>query len=62
MRVSITCEFCKQRHRVERKVEVPGPIYIVCHNCEAALCAVLEPEVINMSKSLIPKGFKGTIL
>jgi len=42
MRVTITCEECGERHRLERQVSEPGPIWIVCHNCELPLQAVLD--------------------
>ena len=42
MRITITCEDCGRRHRLERSVEQPGPIWIVCHDCELPLRAVLE--------------------
>lgn len=42
MRVTITCEDCGERHRLERRVSEPGPIWIVCHACELPLQAVLE--------------------
>ncbi len=43
MTITITCEDCGQRHRLERKVSQPGTIYIVCHGCELPLQAQLEP-------------------
>lgn len=64
MRITITCEDCGRRHRLERGVEQPGPIWIVCHDCELPLRAVLEEtpqgnerfrevwsEVLDMSSS-----------
>jgi hypothetical protein len=42
MRITITCEDCGRRHRLERSVDQPGPIWIVCHDCELPLRAVLE--------------------
>jgi hypothetical protein len=42
MRVTITCEDCGERHRLERQISEPGPIWIVCHACELPLQAVLE--------------------
>jgi len=64
MRITITCEDCGRRHRLERSVEQPGPIWIVCHDCELPLRAVLEEtphsnerfrevwsEVLDMSSS-----------
>jgi hypothetical protein len=42
MSITITCEDCGQRHRLERRVTEPGSIYIVCHSCELPLQAVLE--------------------
>jgi hypothetical protein len=42
MRITITCEDCGRRHRLERSVEQPGPIWIVCHDCELPFRAVLE--------------------
>jgi len=44
MRVTITCEECGERHRLERRVSEPGPIWIVCHNCELPLQAVLDGD------------------
>lgn len=64
MRITITCEDCGRRHRLERSVEQPGPIWIVCHDCELPLRALLEDtpqsndrfrevwsEVLDMSSS-----------
>jgi len=42
MRVTITCEECGERHRLERKITEPGPIWIICHSCELPLQAVLD--------------------
>ena len=42
MKVTITCEDCGNKHRLERRVAEPGPIWIVCHSCELPLQAVLE--------------------
>jgi len=42
MRVTITCEECGERHRLERRITDPGPIWIICHNCELPLQAVLD--------------------
>ncbi|MEA2671623.1 MAG: hypothetical protein QOG45_1843 [Chloroflexota bacterium] len=42
MRITITCEECGRRHRLERTIDVAGPIWIVCHECELPLRAVLE--------------------
>lgn len=47
MRVTITCEDCGQRHRLERRVSEPGPIWIICHNCELPLQATLEGPILN---------------
>jgi hypothetical protein len=41
-RITITCEDCGRRHRLERSVGAPGMIWIVCHECELPLHAVLE--------------------
>ena len=45
MRVTITCEDCGQRHRLERRIAEPGAIWIICHNCELPLQAMLEGPV-----------------
>jgi hypothetical protein len=42
MRVTITCEECGHKHRLERRITEPGPIWIVCHSCELPLQAILE--------------------
>lgn len=44
MRVSITCEDCGHRHRLERRITEPGPIWIICHSCELPLQAILEGQ------------------
>lgn len=43
--MTITCEDCGERHRLERRVTEPGPIHIICHGCELPLQAVLEGPV-----------------
>jgi hypothetical protein len=45
MRVTITCEDCGERHRLERRISEPGPIWIVCHKCELPLQAVLDGPI-----------------
>ena len=45
MRITITCEECGRRHRLERTVDEAGPIWIVCHDCELPLRAVLETSM-----------------
>jgi hypothetical protein len=54
MRVTITCEECGERHRLERKISEPGPIWIICHNCELPLQAVLEGPVGGRAASAAP--------
>jgi hypothetical protein len=51
MRVTITCEDCGERHRLERRVSEPGPIWIICHNCELPLQAVLEGPIASEAAS-----------
>ena len=41
-RITITCEDCGRRHRLERPVGAPGTIWIICHECELPLHALLE--------------------
>ena len=63
MRVTITCEDCGQRHRLERRVSEPGPIWIICHNCELPLQATLDgpisPEPATQPTSL--NGWNGVL-
>ena len=47
MRVTITCEDCGQRHRLERRISEAGPIWIICHSCELPLQAMLEGPVAS---------------
>lgn len=47
MRVTITCEDCGQRHRLERRINEPGPIWIICHSCELPLQATLEGPIVS---------------
>lgn len=43
-RITITCDDCGRRHRLERPVNTAGVIWIVCHDCELPLHAVFEPS------------------
>jgi hypothetical protein len=47
MRITITCEECGRRHRLERTIDEGGPIWIVCHECELPLRAVLETPAMT---------------
>lgn len=51
MRVTITCEDCGHKHRLERRITEPGPIWIVCHSCELPLQAVLEGQSVPAAES-----------
>jgi hypothetical protein len=42
-RITITCDECGRRHRLERPVNSAGVIWIVCHECELPLHALFEP-------------------
>ena len=44
MRITITCEECSRRHRLERAVSEPGAIWIICHDCELPLRAVFDRQ------------------
>jgi len=55
MRVTITCEECGERHRLERQVSEPGPIWIVCHNCELPLQAVLDAPAVRPGAPASPR-------
>lgn len=54
-RIAITCEDCGRRHRLERPVDAPGVIWIVCHGCELPIQALLDipaaPEPAPPSRS-----------
>lgn len=53
MRITITCEECGRRHRLERSIAEPGSIWIVCHDCELPLRAVLE-----LDDNAVPAAFQ----
>lgn len=44
MRISIRCEECGFRHRLERDVTDGRPIWVVCHSCETPLRAEVPPR------------------
>lgn len=54
MSITITCEDCGRRHRLERQITEPGNLYIVCHNCELPLQAVLKNDTAGPSPALGP--------
>ena len=63
MRITITCEECGRRHRLERTIDESGPIWIVCHDCELPLRAVLEtaaPAPVVRSQSFVD-SWAGTL-
>ena len=61
MRITITCEECSRRHRLERAVSEPGAIWIICHDCELPLRAVLEQTVSAVpAAAVISDGFRDT--
>ena len=51
MRVFVICDTCGFRHCLERRVDQPGPIYIVCHDCEMPLQAELETVIVESDTS-----------
>jgi hypothetical protein len=51
MRVTITCEDCGHKHRLERRIAEPGPIWIVCHSCELPLQAMLEGPALRPAQT-----------
>ena len=55
MRVTITCEECGERHRLERRITDPGPIWIICHNCELPLQAVLDGNNAAAATAPVPE-------
>jgi hypothetical protein len=62
MRVTITCEECGERHRLERRITEPGPIWIICHNCELPLQAVLEgPTPAATAPAPKPTAWSGVV-
>src|ERR1700674_1663906 len=66
MRVTITCEECGERHRLERRVSEPGPIWIVCHNCELRRQAFLDgvtapPTAPAAPPSRTPSAWAGVV-
>jgi len=44
MRVTITCEECGRRHRLERSITENGSIWIICHDCELPLRAMFDRQ------------------
>jgi hypothetical protein len=61
MRVTITCEECGERHRLERRITEPGPIWIICHNCELPLQAVLEGSTTEAVSPPKPSAWTGVV-
>src|SRR5205823_14935907 len=55
MRVTITCEECGERHRLERRITDPGPISIICHACELPLQAVLDGSNAAAASAPVPE-------
>ncbi len=54
MRITITCEDCGRRHRLEREFESAGPIWIMCHACETPLRASLEESEVRAPTPTAP--------
>ncbi len=47
MKVTITCEECKHSMVLERHIYEPGPIALVCHDCETPIVAEMAPDVLD---------------
>lgn len=37
LRITVTCELCGYRQRLERKITQPGHVDLICHDCEASI-------------------------
>lgn len=63
-RITITCDDCGRRHRLERPVDTAGMIWIVCHECELPLHAMFdlpaapEPAPVAPEPALPSRGFQ----
>jgi hypothetical protein len=48
-RITITCDDCGRRHRLERPVNSAGMIWIVCHECELPLYAMFDQAAASVA-------------
>jgi hypothetical protein len=53
-RITITCDDCGRRHRLERPVNAAGMIWIVCHDCELPLHAMFEQPATTAALATAP--------
>jgi hypothetical protein len=60
-RITITCEDCGRRHRLERPVAEAGIIWIVCHECELPIQAMFDLPAETAPVSASPsRSFEAT--
>lgn len=57
MRLTITCDQCLERMKVERPISEPGPVYVICHRCEVPLKAVVSESSIKRHPVKDPFAF-----
>ena len=51
MRLTVTCQPCGERNRLERPITTPGQVYLMCVKCETPLkCEVTEEQLTKPSK------------
>lgn len=43
-RVTVTCEVCGYRQRLERRITQPGHVDLICHSCESSLGVEVPAE------------------
>lgn len=51
MKITIVCSVCSRRHRVERDIVEPGPVNIVCHECEMPLSVDVTAGLLGLPTS-----------
>ena len=54
-RITITCDDCGRRHRLERPVNTAGMIWIVCHDCELPLHAMFDQPAASAPAPVAPE-------
>jgi RNase P subunit RPR2 len=52
LRVTVTCEECGERMRMERIIFAPEVVHLICHKCEG----LLEVDMVDRSKTPQPSA------
>ena len=53
MKLTITCLECNHKNHVERRIDTPSVVHIVCHKCEKPLKSTITERELTAAKQRV---------